>query len=112
MKKIESIIRTSKLSEVRNALNKYDIKGLTVSQVMGCGRQKGHKEYYRGSVVNINFLPKVKIEIVTKDKYVDEIIELISSVARTGEIGDGKIFVFDIEDAYRIRTGERGEDAL
>ena len=112
MKKIESIIRPSKLNEIRDRLEKYDIKGMTISQVMGCGNQKGHKEYYRGTVVNINLLPKIKIEIVTKDEYVEEIIDLICSEARTGEVGDGKIFIYNVEDALRIRTGDRGESAL
>ena len=112
MKKIESIIRPDKLGEIRDALGDYGVKGMTVSQVMGCGKQKGYKEFYRGAVVNINLLPKVKIEIVTKDEHVDEIVDLICKIGKTGEVGDGKIFIYDIEDVYRIRTGERGEEAL
>lgn len=112
MKKIEAIIRPGKLEEIKEALNKFNIHGLTVSQVMGCGLQKGRKEYYRGTEVTLNLLPKIKIEIVTKDQYVDEIIKLISDEAKTGDVGDGKIFVYNIEDAVRIRTGERGESAL
>lgn len=112
MKKIEAIIRPDKLSDVRDALGKYDIKGLTITQVMGFGQQKGYKEYYRGTVVDVNLLPKIKIEIVAKDENVDEIVTLFLDTAKTGEIGDGKIFVYNIEEAYRIRTGEQGDDVL
>ena len=112
MKKIEAIIRPGKLEEIKEALNKFNIHGLTISQVMGCGLQKGRKEYYRGTEVTLNLLPKIKIEIVTKDKLLDDVIKLISSEAKTGEVGDGKIFVYNVEDVVRIRTGEHGEDAV
>ncbi len=112
MKKIEAIIRPGKLEDIKEALNKFNIHGLTISQVMGCGLQKGRKEYYRGTEVTLNLLPKVKIEIITKDQHAEEIIRLISQEAKTGEVGDGKIFVYNIEDVVRIRTGERGESAI
>src|SRR5689334_16418783 len=112
MKKIEAIIRPGKLEEIKESLNKYNIHGLTISQIMGCGLQKGRKEFYRGTEVTLNLLPKIKIEIVAKDSNVDEIIKLISEEAKTGEVGDGKIFVYNIEDVVRIRTGERGEIAI
>jgi nitrogen regulatory protein P-II 1 len=112
MKKIEAIIRPGKLEEIKNSLIKFDFNGLTISQVMGCGLQKGRKEYYRGTEVTLNLLPKIKIEIVTKDKDVDEIIRLLSQEAKTGEVGDGKIFVYNVEEAIRIRTGETGENAI
>ena len=112
MKKIEAIIRPGKLEEIKEALNKFNIHGLTISQVMGCGLQKGRKEYYRGTEVTLNLLPKIKIEIITKDQYVEEIVSLISGEAKTGEVGDGKIFIYEVADAVRIRTGERGEKAL
>ncbi len=112
MKKIEAIIRPTKLEEVKNALNQLDISGITISQVMGCGRQKGYKEFYRGTEIDINILPKVKIEIVVRDDQAEQVIQAITDAARAGEIGDGKIFVTAIEDAVRIRTGERGDKAL
>jgi nitrogen regulatory protein P-II 1 len=112
MKKIEAIIRPGKLEEIKEALNKFNVHGLTISQVMGCGLQKGRKEFYRGTEVTLNLLPKIKIEIVTKDQFVEEIIGLISKEAKTGEVGDGKIFVYTVEDSVRIRTGERGEKAI
>lgn len=112
MKKIEAVIRPGKLEEIKDALNKYDVHGLTVSQVMGCGHQKGRKEFYRGTEVTLNLLPKIKIEVVVKDSSVEDIIRLISEEARTGEVGDGKIFIYNIEDVVRIRTGERGENAI
>lgn len=112
MKKIEAIIRPGKLEEIKEALNKYNIQGLTISQVMGCGLQKGRKEFYRGTEITMNLLPKIKIEIVTKDSFVEDIISIISKEAKTGEVGDGKIFVYNIEDVVRIRTGERGETAI
>ncbi len=112
MKKIEAVIRPAKLEEVKEALNEFNINGITVSQVMGCGLQKGRKEYIRGVEVTLNLLPKIKIEIVTDEKRLNEILDIITKVSRTGEVGDGKIFVHDIEDAIRIRTGERGESAL
>lgn len=112
MKKIEAIIRPGKLEEIKEALNKSNIHGLTISQVMGCGLQKGRKEFYRGTEVTLNLLPKIKIEIVAKDHQVEDIIKLISQEAKTGEVGDGKIFVYNVEDVLRIRTGERGESAV
>lgn len=112
MKKIEAIIRPGKLEDIKETLNKYSINGLTISQVMGCGLQKGRKEFIRGTEVNLNLLPKIKIEIIAKDGAVEEIIRLITEQARTGEVGDGKIFVYNIGDVIRIRTGERGENAI
>jgi len=112
MKKIECIIRPEKLEEVKDALNQLGIKGMTVSQVMGCGLQKGKTEYYRGVEININLLPKVKIELVVKDSEVDRIVDTIVKVARSGKIGDGKIFIYNVENAVKIRTGEQGEDAI
>lgn len=112
MKKIEAIIRPGKLEEIKEALNKFNVHGLTISQVMGCGLQKGRKEFYRGTEVTLNLLPKIKIEIVTKDEHVDEIINLISNEAKTGEVGDGKIFIYSLENVVRIRTGEKGDGAI
>ncbi|MDI3529912.1 MAG: nitrogen regulatory protein 1 [Thermoanaerobacter sp.] len=112
MKKIECIIRPEKLEEVKDALNQLGIKGMTVSQVMGCGLQKGKTEYYRGVEININLLPKIKIELIIKDSEVDRIVDTIIKVARLGKIGDGKIFIYNVEDAVRIRTGEKGESAI
>ena len=112
MKKIEAIVRPGKFEEVKEALNKFNIHGITVSQVMGCGSQKGHKEYYRGTEVTLNLLPKLKIEIVAHDNKVEDIIKIISNANRTGEVGDGKIFIYNVEDVVRIRTKGRGENAL
>ncbi len=112
MKMIEAILRPERLAEIKDALNQFEVKGLTVTQVMGCGRQKGHREYYRGTMLDINLLPKIKIEIATQEQYADDIVRLISEKARTGEIGDCKIFIQNIEEAIRIRTGERGEDSI
>lgn len=112
MKKIECIIRPNKLDDVKEALNDFGILGMTVTQVMGCGRQKGRTEVYRGVELNINLLPKIKLEVVINDKELDQVIEVITKAARTGQIGDGKIFIFDVENAVRIRTGETGESAL
>jgi len=112
MKKIECIIRPTKLDEVNSALSEYGIQGMTVTQVMGCGLQKGRREVYRGTTYDIHLLPKIKIEIVAPDKCVDDIIKIIRDNARSGEIGDGKIFVYPIENAIRIRTGEQGETAI
>ncbi len=112
MKKIEAIIRPARLEEVKDAMNKLDISGITVSQVMGCGRQKGYTEVYRGTEIEINMLPKIKLETVVADSLAEKVIEAIVGAARLGEIGDGKIFVTNIEDAIRIRTGERGDQAL
>ena len=112
MKKIEAIIKPFKLEEVKEGLNKKEILGLTVSEVKGYGRQKGHTELYRGAEYVIDFLPKVKIEVVVPDERVDEVIDVIIETSKTGKIGDGKIFVSDMSNAYRIRTGETGEEAL
>ena len=112
MKKIEAIIKPFKLDEVKTALHEVGVTGMTVSEVRGFGRQKGHTEVYRGAEYVIDFLPKVKIEVVVEDSLVDNVVEAIENAARTGRIGDGKIFVFDVEQAIRIRTGERGPDAV
>ncbi|HEY5466067.1 MAG TPA: P-II family nitrogen regulator [Clostridia bacterium] len=112
MIKIEAIIRPSRLEEVKDALKAIDLTGITISQVMGCGRQKGYTEIYRGTQIDINVLPKIKVEIVIPDSSEEQVIETIIQAARLGEIGDGKIFVYDVKDAIRIRTGERGDTAL
>lgn len=112
MKMIEAIIRQNKMNEVLDELSRHQIYGVTVTQVMGCGLQMGKTQFYRGNEYTINLHPKTKLEIVVKDTWVDEVVEAIIKVAKTGEIGDGKIFIRNVEDAYRIRTGERGEDAL
>ncbi len=112
MTKIECIIRPGQLELVKDALGKYGIHGMTVSQVMGCGLQKGRTEVYRGTEYSINLLPKVKLEIVVSDKHVDNVIKVVTETARTGEIGDGKIFITTVNDALRIRTGDKGEKAL
>jgi nitrogen regulatory protein P-II 1 len=112
MKKIEAIIRHFKLEEVKNALTERGVHGLTVSEVRGFGRQKGHTEIYRGAEYNVDFVPKVKMEIVCTDANVQGVVETILRTAQTGQIGDGKIFVYELQDAIRIRTGETGQDAL
>ena len=112
MKKIECIIRPEKLEEVKEALNEAGILGITVTDVLGCGRQKGRKEVYRGVEYTLNLLPKTKIETVVKDEDVQRIVKIIIETAKTGMIGDGKIFVSTIDDIYRIRTGETGEMAV
>ncbi|NHM28869.1 P-II family nitrogen regulator [Desulfofundulus sp. TPOSR] len=112
MTKIECIIRPGKLEDVKDALGRFGIHGMTVSQVIGCGLQKGRTEVYRGTEYSINLLPKIKVEIVIADKFVDEVVKLITEAARTGEIGDGKIFTYPVENAIRIRTGETGESAI
>ncbi len=112
MKKIECIFRPEKLDEVKETLNKKGFTGLTVTDVLGCGKQKGRKEVYRGVALNINLLPKIKIEIVVKDEDAEDVADLIIRTARTGNIGDGKIFISSIDNAYRIRTGESGESAI
>jgi len=112
MKKIEAIIKPFKLDEVKESLSGIGIQGITVSEVKGFGRQKGHTELYRGAEYVVDFLPKVKLEIIVKDEMVAQVVEAISKAARTGRIGDGKIFVVPIEDVVRIRTGERGPDAI
>ena len=112
MKKIEAIKKRCKLDEVKDALNEIGIQGMTVTEVKGFGRQKGHTELYRGAEYVIDFIPKIKIEIVTSDTLAQKVVDTIEKVARTGKIGDGKIFVYHIEDIIRIRTGERGESAV
>jgi len=112
MTKIEVIVRPGKLEDVKDALNKLGVHGITVSQVIGCGHQKGRKEVYRGAEYSINLLPKVKVEIVLRDQQVAECVKVISEAARTGEIGDGKIFIYPIANAIRIRTGEQGDEAI
>ena len=112
MKKIEAIIKPFKLDEVKNALHEVGVTGMTVSEVRGFGRQKGHTEVYRGAEYVIDFLPKVKIEVVLDDALAARAVEAIQQAARTDKIGDGKIFVFPVEEAVRIRTGERGPDAV
>ncbi len=112
MKKVEAIIKPFKLDEVKDALNDLGIQGMTVTEVKGFGRQKGHTELYRGAEYVIDFIPKIKIEIVTADTLVQKVVDTIEKVAKTGKIGDGKIFVYGVEDVIRIRTGERGESAV
>jgi nitrogen regulatory protein PII len=112
MKLIIAVIKPFKLEEVREALTGIGVQGLMVSEVKGYGRQSGHTEIYRGAEYVVNFVPKIKLEIVTNDVSVDKIVETIASTARTGKIGDGKIFVMNVEQAVRVRTDERGEDAL
>lgn len=112
MKKIEAIIKPFKLDDVREALTDVGIQGMTVTEVKGFGRQKGHTELYRGAEYAIDFLPKVKLEIIVTDEQVEECITAIIDTAQTGKIGDGKIFVYDVERAIRIRTGEENEEAI
>ena len=112
MKKIEAIIKPFKLDEVKEALHEVGIKGITVTEAKGFGRQKGHTELYRGAEYVVDFLPKVKLEIIVADELAGQVVETIERAARTGRIGDGKIFVMQVEDVVRIRTGERGGNAL
>jgi nitrogen regulatory protein P-II 1 len=112
VKKIEAIIKPFKLDDVKDALHDVGVSGITVTEVKGFGRQKGHTELYRGAEYVIDFLPKVKVEVVVEDSLVDNVIEAIENAARTGRIGDGKIFVLDVAQAIRIRTGDRGHDAI
>ena len=112
MKKIEAIIQPHKLEEVKEALKNIGIDGMTITEVRGHGRQKGHKEVYRGQEYNVDLLPKVKFEIVIQDARLDEVIESVTNAARSGKIGDGKIFVYDVAEAIRIRNDDRGETAL
>ena len=112
MKKIEAIIKPFKLDEVKDALNAIGVQGITVTEVKGFGRQKGHTELYRGAEYVVDFLPKVKLEVIAADTLVPKIIETIEVAAKTGRIGDGKIFVTPVEEVVRIRTGERGEAAI
>ena len=112
MKKVEAIIKPFRLDEVKDALHEAGVQGMTVSEVKGFGRQKGHTELYRGAEYVVDFLPKVKVEVVVADNLVEKAIEAIVKAARTGKIGDGKIFVVDVGQVIRIRTGETGEDAV
>jgi len=112
MKKIEAVIRPFKLDEVKEALVEEGIRGLTISEVRGYGRQKGHTETYRGSEYRIEFIPKIKIEIVVEDKQVEKVVDAILKTAKTGQVGDGKIFIFNVSEVIRIRTDESGKEAL
>ncbi|NCO65313.1 MAG: transcriptional regulator [Candidatus Aquicultor secundus] len=112
MKKIEAIVKPFKLDEVKDALSGIGIKGLTVSEVQGFGRQKGHTEVYRGAEYTVDFVPKVKLEVLVEDNLAAQVVDTIMDAAKTGKIGDGKIFVIPVEDAIRIRTNERGNDAI
>ena len=112
MKKIEAIVKPHKLDDVKSALTQVGVQGLTVSEVRGFGRQKGHKEQYRGAEYTVDLVPKVKVEVVVADQSVTAAVEAIIRAARTGEIGDGKVFVYNLESALRIRTGEKGESAI
>ena len=112
MKKVEAVVRHFKLEDVKNALTERGIHGMTVTEVRGFGRQKGHTEIYRGTEYAVDFVPKVKIEVVCSDSNLQSVFDMIVKTAQTGQIGDGKIFVSDLDNAIRIRTGEQGEDAL
>ena len=112
MKKIEAIIKPFKLDEVREALSEIGVMGMTATEVKGFGRQKGHTELYRGAEYIVDFLPKVKLDLLVSDEMSDKVVDTIVKIARTGKIGDGKIFVLNVEDAVRIRTGERGDKAI
>jgi len=112
MKKIMAIIKPFKIEEVKDALNEMHVEGMTVTEVRGFGRQKGHTEIYRGAEYVVDFLPKIKMEVVTTDELAPKIVSAIMEAAKTGKIGDGKIFIMPVDDAVRIRTGETGEDAL
>ena len=112
MKKIEAIIRHERLQEVQDALDQLGVSGLTVSEVVGCGRQKGYTEQYRGVRANISLLPKIKVESVVPSEVVEEAVQAIVAAARTGAIGDGRVFVYDVDQSIRIRTGEDGEDTV
>ncbi|WP_305046972.1 P-II family nitrogen regulator [Geoalkalibacter sp.] len=112
MRKVEAIIKPFKLDEVKEALNEIGIQGLTVSEVKGFGRQKGHTELYRGAEYVVDFIPKIKMEIIVRDDLVAKVVNAIAEAARTGRIGDGKIFVTPVDEVVRIRTGETGDDAL
>jgi nitrogen regulatory protein P-II 1 len=112
MKKIEAIIRPFKLDDVREALSEIGVRGMTLTEVKGYGRQKGHTELYRGSEYKIDFLPKIKIEVIANDSMVENIVSTIIKASRTGQVGDGKIFVLPVQDVIRVRTEESGEDAI
>jgi nitrogen regulatory protein PII len=112
MKKIEAIVKPFKLDEVKDALNEIGVTGMTISEVKGFGRQKGHKEIYRGAEYQVDFIPKIKIDLVVDASLSDKVVSVITKSANTGKIGDGKIFVLNVEEAIRIRTGESGKDAV
>src|SRR5512135_2872347 len=112
MKKIEAVIRPFRIDDVREALAEIGVKGMTLTEVKGYGRQKGHTELYRGSEYQIDFLPKIKLEVIVSDAMADKVIDVILKTAKTGQVGDGKIFISPVEDVIRVRTGESGEDAL
>ncbi len=112
MKKVEAVIKPFKLDDVKEALNEIGIQGMTISEVKGYGRQKGHKEIYRGAEYVVDFIPKIKLEIVVEAKWVDQVVEKIQQAAHTGKLGDGKIFILPVEEALRVRTGEKGKDAI
>lgn len=112
MKKIEAFIRPNKLEDIKEALSRMNINGLSITQIMGCGNQKGWKEVFRGSELEYNFLPKIKIELIVLDDQVEQIVDKIVAVSKTGDVGDGKIFIYDVADAIRIRTDERGISAI
>ena len=112
MKKVEAIIKPFKLDEVKDALAEIGVQGLTITEVKGFGRQKGHTELYRGTEYVVDFIPKIKIEVVVKDDILHNVVKAIEKTAKTGKIGDGKIFISNIEDAIRIRTGQRGEETI
>ncbi|MDP6467376.1 MAG: P-II family nitrogen regulator [Pirellulaceae bacterium] len=112
MKKVEAIVRHFKLEDVKNALTETGVHGMTVTEVRGFGRQKGHTEMYRGTEYTVDFVPKVKIEVICSDDNLQKVVDTILKSAQTGQIGDGKIFVYDLQDSIRIRTGETGEEAL
>jgi len=112
MNKIEAIIKPFKLDDVKDSLNEIGVHGMTISEVKGYGRQKGHKEIYRGAEYLVDFIPKIKVEIVVESDKTEKVVEAIIKASNTGKIGDGKIFVFPVEEAIRVRTGERGKDAI
>ncbi len=112
MKKVEAIIKPFKLDDVKEALNEIGIQGMTITEVKGYGRQKGHKEIYRGAEYVVDFIPKIKIEIIVEEDILEKVIETIRKAANTGKLGDGKIFVFPVEQAIRVRTGEKGKEAI
>jgi nitrogen regulatory protein P-II 1 len=112
MKKVEAIIKPFKLDDVREALSQIGVSGMTVSEVKGFGRQKGHSEMYRGAEYQVDFLPKMKLEVVISDELLDQVVEAIVETAKTGKIGDGKVFVYSVEQALRIRTGEQDNEAI
>jgi nitrogen regulatory protein PII len=112
MKKVEAIIKPFRLDDVKEALNEIGIQGMTITEVKGYGRQKGHKEIYRGAEYIVDFIPKIKIEVVIENEWVEKVTDKIREAAKTGKLGDGKIFVINIEEVIRVRTGEKGKDAI